>query len=268
MTDESVTGEVTPGESMTCTVRRPAAVAAPSSPPRRLWAAAGGAAAVLSFTGVHLMHPPGAPEHMSDAEVVAWITPSATQVAAGGSLGLLACLLLLVFAQGWSAQLASWSAPAWACRLAASSVTTTAAVLGVGALLQVTAGLSALPSENPGQPSLSATLVNLYGAVAVSGWVLLLPAVLAGLASWRRTPRWSRTVCAIAGVGLTACLALPPVSWCVAAGWLLATGLGCLREGPAARGLGAPGLGRRGKVARRSRQRGTSGVPQPPKFPR
>jgi hypothetical protein len=124
---------------------------------------------VLSFVGVHLMHPPGAPEHMTDAAVAAWIAPAAKQISAGGSLGILACLLLLVFAQGWSARLGAWGTPAWAGRLAVASMSITAAALGVGALLQVTAGLSALPSENTTEPSLAATLVNLYGALAVSG---------------------------------------------------------------------------------------------------
>jgi hypothetical protein len=79
-----------------------------SSPPLAAWSLAGVAAAVLSFIGVHVMHPPGAPEHMTDAEVDALITPAAVQIAAGGSLGVLACLLLLLFAQGWAAQLTRW----------------------------------------------------------------------------------------------------------------------------------------------------------------
>src|SRR5689334_21102311 len=97
----------------------------PVGPPSALWAPAGGAAAVLSFVGVHVLHPAGAPEHMTDAQVVAWVTPAAPRIAAGGSLGLLACLLLLVFAQGWSGLLQVAGAPRWAARLAEASITTT-----------------------------------------------------------------------------------------------------------------------------------------------
>ena len=200
----------------------------PSSPPVGVWAPSGAAAASLSFVGVHVLHPPGAPEHMTDAEVVAWITPAAKQIAVGGSLGILACLLLLVFAQGWSAQLRTWGAHPWGSRLAEASIGVTAAVLGISALLQVIAGLTALPSENTGQPSLSATLLNLYGGLAGSAWILLLPAVLAGLSASRRGPRWALIVSVGASVTLALGVVLPPLSWAPAAGWLIAVSLGCL----------------------------------------
>jgi hypothetical protein len=193
-----------------------------SSPAMLASSLAGVAAVVLSFVGVHVMHPAGAPEHMTDAEVNAWIAPAATQIAAGGSLGVLACLLLLLFAQGWGAQLARWGTAPWVTRLAENSVSVTAAVLGTAALLQVVAGLSALPSEDVAQSSLAATLLNLYGGLAGTAWLLLLPAVLAGTAAFRRAPRRMSVICAAAGVALILCLALPPVSWAVAGAWLTA----------------------------------------------
>lgn len=200
----------------------------PASPPRGLWAPAGATAAVLSFIGVHVMHPPGAPEHMTDAQVVAWITPAATQIAAGGSLGLLACLLLLAFGQGWSAQLHAWGTPAWASQLAGTSITVTAATLGVGTLLQVIAGLSYLPSENTTQPSLAATLVNLYGGLTTSAWALLLPAVLAGFGARRAGPRWAVVVAALSTTTVALSVALPPIAWAPAGAWLITISIGRL----------------------------------------
>ena len=197
-------------------------------PPPRAWALAGVCAPLLSFIGVHVMHPPGAPEHMTDAQVVDWITPDAGRIVAGGSLGLISCMLLLLFARGWYGQLVGWGAPHWAAGLADTSITVAAAVLGVGALLQVTAGLTSLPSEATGQPSLAATLVNLYGPLAVGAWVLLAPAVLAGLCTIRRGPRWAALLSMVGSLALVLCLALPPVSWAVAGAWLLAVSLGCL----------------------------------------
>jgi hypothetical protein len=198
----------------------------PQSPPLGVWASAGAAAAVLSFVGVHVMHPPGTPEFMTDTQVAAWIAPAAKQIAAGGSLGLLACLLLLVFAQGWSAQLSAWGAAPWVARLAEASFSVTAAALGIGATLQVAAGLSAL--EKAAEPSLAATLLNLYGILAISAWILLLPAVLAGLLAFRRGPRWVFIVSAVASIMLTLGIALPPVSWGLAGAWLIAVSVGCL----------------------------------------
>ncbi len=198
------------------------------SPPTRAWALAGACAPALSFIGVHVMHPPGAPEHMTDAQVVEWITPAAGRIVAGGTLGLISCMLLLLFARGWYGELVGWGAPHWAAGLADTSITTTAAALAVGALLQVTAGLTSLPSEATGQPSLAATLVNLYGALATGAWVLLAPAVWAGLCTIRRGRRWAAALSIAGSIALVLCLALPPVSWAPAGVWLIAMSLGCL----------------------------------------
>jgi hypothetical protein len=113
-------------------------------------------------------------------------------------------------------------------RLAEDSVSVTAAVLGVAALLQVLAGLTALPSENVAQPSLAATLLNFYGGLAGTAWLLLLPAVLAGMVAFRRAPRPMSLTSGAAGVALLLCLALPPISWAVAGAWMALVALGCL----------------------------------------
>lgn len=217
---------------MTQTTTHTPALTSGAYPPRRVWALAGACTPVLSFIGVHVMHPPGAPEHMTDAQVLDWITPAAARIAAGGSLGLVSCMLLLLFARGWHARLLDWGAPHWAAGLAEASISVTAAALCVGALLQVTAGLSSLPSEDTGQPSLAATLVNLYGALAVGAWVMLAPAALAGLCTIRRGPRWAALLSAIGGASILLCLALPPVSWAVAGVWMIATSVGCLATSP------------------------------------
>ena len=201
-------------------------------PPVRVWAGAGVAAPLLSFIGVHVMHPPGAPEHMTDAQVRDWITPAAGQITVGGCLGLVVCMMLLAFAQGWSGQLVDWGTPPWAARVASTSITVAAAVLGMSALLQVTAGLSSLPSERIGELSLVATLLNLYGALALGAWILLAPAVLAGLLALSRLPRWAAAVSVIATLPVLLCLALPPVSWGVIGAWLIAVSTGCLANTP------------------------------------
>lgn len=177
---------------------------------------------------------------MTDAQVRAWIAPAAAQIAAGGSLGILACLLLLVFAQGWSVQLRIAGSPPWAARLADASITITAAALAVGAVLQVIAGLSALPTEHTAQPSLSATLLNLCGGLATSGWILLLPAVLAPFLAPRRQPRSTLVISAVAGIPLVLCLAIPPISWAPAAAWLIAVPIAGLLTSAAVRRAAPP----------------------------
>ena len=137
-------------------------------------------------------------------------------------------MLLLLFARGWHGKLLEWGAPAWAAALAEASILVTTAALSVSALLHVTAGLSSLPSVQTGQPSLAATLVNLYGALAVGAWVMLAPAALAGLGTIRRGPRCAALLSAIGGASILLCLALAPVSWTVAGMWMITTSLGCL----------------------------------------
>jgi hypothetical protein len=105
-------------------------------------------------------------------------------------------------------------------------------------------GLTALPSESIAQPSLAATLVNLYGGLAVSAWILLLPAVLSALVTLqRRAPRWVRAVSAASGLASALCLAVPPMAWAPVGSWLIAVSLGCLVGGraQASRGGDAPG---------------------------
>ena len=66
-----------------------------------------------------------------------------------------------------------------------------------GSLLHITAGLSSLPSERTGRLSLAATVLNLCGALAVGGWLLLAPGVLVGLSVIRSgAPLGRRRVCA------------------------------------------------------------------------
>ena len=185
------------------------------------------------------MHPPGAPEHLSDAGVIGWVRSGTAQIWAGGSLSILAAMLLLVFAQGWSEQILRWGAPAWAGPVARLSVTLSAAVVGLSGLLQISAAVGSLPSEHTAEPSLIATLVNLYGNLGVSAWVFLLPASAAGLTARRSHPRWAFIVSVIATIALVTAVVLPPFGWAAGPLWLITISLGCLLA-PARRSPAAP----------------------------
>jgi hypothetical protein len=178
--------------------------------------------------GLHIMHPPGAPEHMSDAQVIGWVRSATAQIWAGGSFSIVAALLLLVFAQGWAAQILSWGAPAWAGSVARMSVALSAAVVALSGLLQISSAMGSLPSEHTAEPSLIATVVNLYGILGVSAWVFLLPAAAAGLIARQNRPRWALIVCVITTIALLSALVIPPLSWATGPLWLITISLGCL----------------------------------------
>ncbi len=199
-----------------------------TSPPAVFQAAAGIAAALLTFTGLHSVHPPGAPEHLSDAQVIGWARPATAQLWAGGSFSIVAALLLLVFAQGWAEQTLSWGAPAWAGSVTRMSVALSAAFVGLAGLWQISAAVGSLPSEHTAEPSLIATLVNLYGILGVSAWVFLLPAVATGLIARRNRPRWALVVSLIASIALLSAVVVPFLAWATGPAWLIAISLGCL----------------------------------------
>jgi hypothetical protein len=199
--------------------------------PTPVWAISGVTAVVASFIGLHILHPAGVPEHMSDADLTAWAASGATQIMVGGSIGLAATLLLLVFGEGWAEQLTAWGAATWHSQLARSSTVATAALLGLTSILQVMAGLVATPAERVGQVTFLPTVVNLCGNVAVAVWVLLLPAVAVGIRT-ERTPTWLKITSAVLALALTATLALPPVSWAPAHAWILITAIGSLLRRP------------------------------------
>jgi hypothetical protein len=194
--------------------------------PTILWAVAGTAAALLAFAGVHLMHPPGAPEHFTDAQVIAWVRASSAQIWAGGSFSMAAAMLLLVFAQGWATQLDDWGAPTWAAHLARQSITLAATVIALAGILQISCAASAVPSERITEPSLTATLFNLYGTVSVSAWALLLPAVVGGFFTHKPRPRWVPIVTTIAALALAPAIAVPPLAWGTGPAWIILTSAG------------------------------------------
>lgn len=200
--------------------------------PAAVWPLCGVVAVASSFIGLHVMHPPGAPEHMTDAQVLAWAGSGSTQIALGGSLGLIAAVALLAFGEGWAGRLVQWGAAPWTSHLARSSAVATATLLGLASILQVMAGLVATSDESVVQPTLLPTLVSLYGNVNVAVWVLLLPAVAAGVQRRRGVPWWAVVTSSVLGTGLALTILLPPVSWAPAFAWILAIAIGSVLDRP------------------------------------
>ena len=181
---------------------------------RRLLPAGGVAIPLLAFAGLHLLHGPGAPEHMSAAQQSVW--------AASGHLWLGGVLVTA----------AGLALPAWAAlrypgadaldRTARGSLSALAGLLVLTGLLESSAGIVGSPGERLTNPELLPVLVLLYGQVGVCCWCLAGPAIL--VAASREGPRALRVVLAVLGVLTLLSLAVPPVSWAPASVGLLVLG--------------------------------------------
>jgi hypothetical protein len=167
---------------------------------------------LLSFASLHLLHPPGQPEHMTDPEIARWAEAGAHEFWLGGSLSLLTVFLLLAW--GWvaAARLDAWRSPAMLRAMASHAVVVVAAVVALASIVQVTAAVIATPGEHVGSATLLPVLTLLGGNVNVASWCLLAPVGVA-VASAPLAPLWLRIVSGMLGALLALSVALPFVSW-------------------------------------------------------
>lgn len=173
---------------------------------------------LISFASLHLLHPPGQPEHMTDPQIARWAESGAHQLWLGASLALLTVFLLLVW--GWVVveRLRAWQAPAMLRTVANHSVVVVAAVVALASIVQVTAAVIATPGEHVSSATLLPVLTLLGGNINVAAWCLLAPVGIAVAAS-AGAPRWLRITAGLLGAALALSVALPFVSW--AFGFLL-----------------------------------------------
>lgn len=189
--------------------------AASMNPPDRsdlLLLTTGLSAPALAFAGAHLLHPAGRPEQMPDADIVRWAESAPVTLWIGGTLGLAAALLLLVWGSRFELLLGRWEAPAWCVRTATFAVVVTAALQALAALVELTAGVVSTPSEATGSVYFLPNLVLLCSSLLVTAWCLMAPVALA-VAMAARASGWVRACGWILGVALGLSLALPFVSW-------------------------------------------------------
>lgn len=167
----------------------------------------------LGYVGVHELFP-GSPEHLSDAELVDWAAPHAHSIWLGGSLQVVAAVLLLTWGAMAASRIEDLGRSMYASRILSSSVQVTAALIGLAGLLQVTAGVLATPEEAYGSESVMPVTLLLAPNLSVAAWCFLAPAALAITAT--RAARWLRVVTAVLGILLVASFALPFVAWFIA----------------------------------------------------
>ena len=167
---------------------------------------------LLSFASLHLLHPAGQPENMTDTQITRWAESGAHQLWLGGSLGLLSVFLLLAWGVVVANRTEMWETPPGLARAAYHSVTVLAGLVAVASILQVTAAVIATPGERLASSTLLPVLILLAGNVNVASWFVLAPVGLA-VATASGAPRWLRVTAGLLGAVLTACIALPFVSW-------------------------------------------------------
>lgn len=193
----------------------------PSPVGRGVLAVIGLAVPVTSYVALHEMHPAGRVENMTDPELARWAQSGAHMIWAGGTLQLVAAVLLLVVAAAVDESWQRWGATAGQRRVGAASFHLVAGLVALAALLQVMTGVIATPGEAQGSDTLLPVLALLYGNLNVAVWCLLLPAT-AVTATSRRAPGWLRIVSVLIALLLLATLALPFISWFPAYAWLVA----------------------------------------------
>jgi hypothetical protein len=167
---------------------------------------------LLSFVSLHVLHPPGRPEPMSDDELAAWARSGAYQLWTGASLGLVTVFLLLAWGVLAVRRLEGWGAPDVLVQVARQGTLLVAALVSVASILQMVAAVVATPSERVGSSTLLPVLVLLGGNVNVAAWCLLAPVGVAAAAA-PGAPRWLRLLAGALSVVLVVTLALPFVSW-------------------------------------------------------
>jgi hypothetical protein len=193
----------------------------PSPLGRGILAVVGLAVPVVSYVALHVMHPEGRIENMTDPQLAEWAQSGAHMIWAGGALELAVALLMLVFAAGLDERWQHWGASPALRRVGAASFHLVAGLVAICALLQVMTGVIATPEEAQESETLLPVLALLYGNLNVAVWCLLLPAT-AVTAAARRAPTWLRLVSALVALVLAGTLALPFVSWFPAFVWLAA----------------------------------------------
>jgi len=177
-----------------------------------------------SFVALHVMHPAGRPEQLTDPQLIEWAESGAHQLWAGGVISLIVALTLFRYADLVVDRLRRWDAPGALTTWAGACLRGAATVLAVSAMLQITTGVVATPSEQMASATFLPMTALLYAELYLAAWALMAPAALAtSVAS--AAPRWLRGTSLLLGLALVATLALPFVSWFPAFIWMLALGI-------------------------------------------
>ncbi len=160
---------------------------------------------LVSFASLHLLHPPGQPEQMTDPQIARWAESGAHQLWIGASLALMTVFLLLAW--GWVVveRLRAWRAPVMLRTVANQAVVVVAAVVAAGVgtprWLRISAGL------------LGAVLALSVALPFVSwfiGFLLVLVVTVPGRRDWRHDDDARRTQ-GVPG-SVTACAGYVPLS--------------------------------------------------------
>ena len=206
-------------DRMTTSISASTSTPSPSASRVRLISAVGGVGIpVLTFAGLHLLHPSGVPEQMDATQITRWASSGSAGLWSGGVLELLSALLLV----GWAELVLPGSD--LGTRWARTSLQVTATLLAGAGLLQVTVGIISTPAERLVDREVLPVLFFAYGSVAVAAWCLTAPAFL--VASRRRDlPRSVRVMLGVVGLVVVLTLALPAVSWAPAYVGLVLLGL-------------------------------------------
>lgn len=187
----------------------------------RLWGACGAAAATLAVLG-HLVMPSGHPEGGDAATQLAWIIENAAAMRLAATLGLVGGLLMVVFGQVISRFIKDSGHHGVVATASGSTVAVTGTVIGLGYLiLSIATWADTVPET--GALTFVPAMLGIGAHLAVSGWVLALPAVIA-YTMLVRTRRVIGTASILATVALGMTLALPSASWGPGAIWFLIVG--------------------------------------------
>ncbi len=182
---------------------------------------------VLAYVAIHILFPSGAPEQLTDAELIAAAASGPRMIWAGGALALVAAMFLVIWASLLSLRLEERACPAWLTRAASGAVTLVAGLVALGGVLQVLVGIVSTPAEAFASESFVPVVTLLYGHINLFAWCLLAPAAFAVVAS--QSPRAVRILSGTLGVILLATVALPPISWLFGFLFLITASLGLAR---------------------------------------
>ncbi len=197
----------------------------------RAWGLCGMAAAVLGVLG-HLLLPSGFPEDGNAQAQLDWILQNSSTSRVAATLGLIAALLMIVFAGVLGRFLSGIGRLSVLASAAEKSVAVAATVLGLGYLMLSLATWAETAPET-GNLVFVPAMVNLGGLLIASAWVFVLPAVVA-CATSTPTNRVIGIASILGSIAIGASAIIPAVSWLPGAVWLVVVGVGVSLSRPVA----------------------------------
>lgn len=196
----------------------------------RLWGLFGVLAGTLGVLG-HFLLPGGFPENGDGSQMMTWILDNAASIRMAAALGIIGGLSMIIYSQVVGSFLHDAGRRSPVATSSTVSVGACAAVLTVGYIMISVASWADSVSDI-GQVVWVPTLLNIGIHLAVSAWVIALPAAFA-CTTLLKTNRVIGifSILATAAIGLS--VLLPAVSWFPGALWFVIVGVAIsLTAGP------------------------------------